>query len=104
MKDLMDEDVFNIKSLPEHMQDGVTRYLEHGIEPGSFMLAVLRNDLVGAFGAADQVNASQMATWASWLYNDCPAGAWGSDAKVADWMAQQGFNGFAAEPDFDDAA
>ncbi len=40
--------------LPEHMQDGMRRYIENGIEGGSFMMAVLCNDLMGAIVVVDR--------------------------------------------------
>jgi len=81
--------------LPEHMQDGARRYVERGIPPGSFLTAVLENDLLGAFKRADDENAACMRDWASWLYNECPAGAQGSPEKVAAWIASGGLNGLS---------
>lgn len=72
--------------LPSHMRDGMRRYLEDGIEPGGFALACLANELVGAFGRADDVNALAMREWAEWLYNECPSQAWGSREKVNAWI------------------
>ena len=40
--------------LPPYMRASAKRYIESGVEPGSFMLAVLANDLTGAFLRADQ--------------------------------------------------
>lgn len=73
-------------NLPAHMQDGMRRYIEHGFEPGGFAMAVLQNDLVGAFQRADRQNRVAMETWASWLWNECPASAWGSVEIVTKWM------------------
>lgn len=81
--------------LPEHMQDGTELYVEDGIEPGDFLLAVLRNDLVGAFGRADPINAASMHDWADWLFNDAPMGCWGSAAKVSAWVDKGGLKGGA---------
>lgn len=73
-------------SLPEHMQDGARDYVERGYGPGSFLRAVLGNDLVGAFGHADEINLAAMTAWASWLSNEVPHGCWGSAAKVDAWL------------------
>jgi len=76
----------NYDTLPEHMREPAQLYIERGIEPGSFLLAVLGNDLVGAFARADQINTAVMDDWACWLYNDVPSAAWGSPEKVAAWL------------------
>ena len=73
-------------TLPEHMREGARLYLEHGIEPGGFLTAVLCNDLVGAYARADHINRERMEHWAAWLYHNCPSPAWGSRAKVEAYM------------------
>jgi hypothetical protein len=73
-------------NLPEHMREGTKDYVERGLEPGGFLYAVLCNDLVAAFGKADEINFVRMSDWASWLWNEAPTGCWGSPAKVAAWI------------------
>ena len=81
----------NYDMLPEHMQGGARRYIEHGIRPGSFLCAVLENNLTGAFGHADSTNRPLIATvYVEWLHWEIPAPAWGSPAKVALWIEQGG--------------
>lgn len=84
---------FELDQLPEHMRDGMYRWIEHGIKPGGFGVAVLENDLVGAFGRADMTNIRCMKDWANWLYNRAPADCWGSKAAVNKWAAHGGLNG-----------
>ena len=79
--------------LPPHMVDGARRYIEHGIMPGGFMMAVLDNDLGGAFARADEVNTAAMKQWAMWLYNDAPGGCWGSPRITEAWMEHEGLKG-----------
>jgi hypothetical protein len=76
----------NYDRLPEHMRDGARLYIEHGIAPGGFMMAVLENNLAEAFGRADYVNTHCMASWVAWLYNDAPSSCWGSPERVAAWI------------------
>jgi len=83
----------NYEQLPEHIQGGMRRYVEEGIEPGSFCMAALSNDLVGAYGVADDLNTIRMHDIARWLYNDCPAGARGSTERVQKWMERGGLKG-----------
>ena len=75
--------------LPEHMQEAARLYIEEGEMPGSFLVAVLTNNLVEAFGKADEVNRSCLREWVLWLYNDIPEAAWGSAEKVLAWCAEQ---------------
>lgn len=72
--------------LPEHMREGARMYVEHGGHPGHFLRAVVENDLVGAFAAADEKNFAHMADWARWLYNEAPRACWGSREAVRAWI------------------
>jgi hypothetical protein len=71
--------MFNYKTFPNpHMVIGLELYFERGIEPGSFMTAVLCNDLKGACARADWMNQRLIFQTVEWLYNEAPAGSWGS--------------------------
>lgn len=72
--------------LPPHMVDGIKLYVEHGIEPGSFMYAVLTNDLRGAIGRADHINQNHIADIVSWLTSEVPSACWGSPERVRNWI------------------
>src|SRR3990167_7814075 len=83
-----------IVSVPaEHMRDAVERYLRHGISGGSFLTAVLTNDLKDAVGRADTTNVGLLREWAAWLYNDCPLEAQGSPETVEAWCKSGGTTG-----------
>jgi hypothetical protein len=71
--------------IPEHCRGGMRRYIEHGIYPGSFLEAVLCNDLVHAFQTADHINVAHMYDYVSFLYNEIPAQAWGSRERIDAW-------------------
>lgn len=81
--------------LPEHMRDGFRRYIDRGIPGGSFMDAVLSNDLMGAFGRADEVNRARMFDTLVFLRNEAPAGCHGSRDRVRDWIKAGGLAGIA---------
>lgn len=83
--------------LPEHMRESAAAYVQEGRPPGSFLRAVLRNDLVAAFSNADDTNRQYMEQWAAWLYWDVPAPAWGSEEKVVAWIELGGLKGLWAE-------
>ena len=74
-----------LRSLPPHMIDGVVRYLVRGIPPGSFLNAVLSNDLMGALREADDANRNALWAYGNFLYNCAPSDAYGSPERVAEW-------------------
>jgi hypothetical protein len=82
--------------LPYHMRDGMQLYIEEGIVPGSFLRAVLSNDLMGALGKADDINQAILPVYGRFLYNDAPCGCYGSPETVAAWCNSGGLNGIAA--------
>lgn len=79
--------------IPEHMREGLRRYLDDGVPPGSFLHAVLANDLVEAFIRADPVNRGRAGDYAAFLWRHAPANAWGSHEAVAAWIKTGGLNG-----------
>lgn len=72
--------------IPEHMQDGLRRYITDGIPPGDFLQAVLMNDLKGAFSQADHINRPRIYNFLMFLYNYAPSPCWGSREKYLAWM------------------
>ena len=84
--------------LPRYMQAGARRYVEKGIRPGHFMIAVLGNKLTDAYAYADDENAAAMNEWSRWLTSDAPRGCWGSVKIVLAWIDSGGLVGLAEEP------
>jgi hypothetical protein len=80
---------FDYSGLPEHMQDGTRLYVEHGLAPGSFLTAVICNDLREAMSRADDINRARLFDIVSWFYNEAPAPCWGSPEKFAAWVEQR---------------
>jgi hypothetical protein len=58
------------------------RYYLKGYDPGSYMLAVLTNDLFGAMGAGDSESLFELNHLCTYIYSYLPASAWGSKEKV----------------------
>lgn len=75
--------------IPEHMREGAELYVEKGLKPGDFLMAVLENKLVEAFAKADITNQLAMFEWAKFLHGEMPFGAWGSEEKVEAWMKEK---------------
>jgi len=83
----------NVNRVPEHMQADARAYVEEGKPPGGFLMAVLCNDLMGAFSRADGTNEAHMKEWTMWLFNDAPSICWGDEETVNEWIESGGLNG-----------
>lgn len=83
--------------IPRHMREALRLWLEQG-QPHpelleSFLLAVLTNDLIGAFAHADDVNTFHMRDWTLFIYNDAPGGSWGTISDLVHWHEIGGLHG-----------
>lgn len=74
-------------SIPDYMADGLQLWIESGIYPGSFLTAVLENDLAEACGRAEENNLRALPAYVAYLYNEAPSQCWGSPAKCEAWAA-----------------
>jgi hypothetical protein len=72
---------------PEEIYNSIDRYVEHRIEPGGFLRAVLENDLSGALGRADVMNRYLIFDIVSYVYNRVPFVCCGSREKVKKWLS-----------------
>lgn len=72
--------------VPEHTQAALERYIVHALEPGSFLTAVLVNDLYTAALKADTMNSSSLTEIVKWLYFEAPPGSFGSSEQVKSWL------------------
>lgn len=72
--------------IPGHMVGAVRRYILDGIPPGSFLTAVICNDLFGAVACADEENLVALASWVRFFYNYAPTGCYGSRENMANWI------------------
>lgn len=82
------------KIIPAHMRDGAERYINDGIEPGGFMMAVLTNDFKGVMGRADDINKLHLQEWYWWVTGAVPNLAQGNKERVQEWIRVGGLNGF----------
>lgn len=78
--------MLNYELLPGHIREGVKRYIEKGIEPGSFLTAIICNDLKESFGRADETNRARMFDIVGFFYNEAPSRCWGSQETMNRWM------------------
>lgn len=73
--------------LPFYMQDGMRGHIEQRRPVGTFLTAVLSNDLYTAVRHADDSNRDLLRVYVDWLYNNAPPACYGSAEKVAAWRA-----------------
>lgn len=72
--------------IPARTLDALHMYECKGIPTGGFLYAVLTNDLFAAVEAADTDNIKALKAICEYVYNQLPAGAWGSPEKVKAWL------------------
>jgi hypothetical protein len=84
--------------IPAHIKAELLSYRQgnHPYPFGSFLTAVLANDLVGAVAKADDNNRRIISEYAAFLYNEMPSRTgsptldmWGSYAAVNHTIADQ---------------
>lgn len=71
--------------IPTRMHGGLLRYLQQGILPGSFLKAIICNDLREACSQADDENLFILPVYVSFFYNETPSTCWGSKEKMEAW-------------------
>lgn len=73
--------------VPEYMLEGLNRWVEHGrhAPPGSFLSAVISNDLRRAVEKADDHNRFALPAYVTWFYNYAPIACWGSPLALKTW-------------------
>lgn len=72
--------------ISEFTQGVLDRYINGRLYPGSFMEAVLCNDLKKAVSSADTENMNKIPEYVRWLYNRAPSACWGSIADYERWL------------------
>lgn len=68
------------------LKDAIEGYVQEGYPTGSFLRAVLENDLTEACARADYINIYRIPEIVKYLYNGVPSECWGSPEKVAIWL------------------
>ena len=79
-----------ISVLPEHMRDAARRWLLDAEHPGSFLMAVLRNDLLAACLYADAINSASLSYYGLFL-SRIPRASWG-EQNVQTWEGLRGMD------------
>lgn len=71
-------------------------WVQRGQVPGNFLTAVLSDELFNALRYADSENLRDLHEICSYIYNECPAGCWGSRTTMVEWNRHNGLSGLAA--------
>lgn len=71
---------------PEQIKQSLALYVERGLRPGSFLEAVLCNNLMEAVGCADHINLAALPHICAYIYNEIPATCHGSPECYRDWL------------------
>jgi len=73
--------------IPNRLMDGMKRYVDGHVKPGSFLTAVIQNNLTEAIGRADPQSLSLLKEIVGWFYNEAPFSCWGTPEKMKEWLA-----------------
>ena len=84
---LRDEQVTALQEcgIPGYMHQSIVNFYENGYQPGSFLTAVIDNDLKEAVGRADDTNIHCIKNYVMWFYNHAPDGTWGFSGATEKW-------------------
>lgn len=81
---------FDKYGVPDHLRDGIKRYLVDRVQPGSCLQAVLENDLQEAVSRADDVTFAALPSVVKYLFNEAPIEAYGEKGCVSKWLQGKG--------------
>lgn len=74
------------RDIPEHTKESLMNYFNNCYDPGSFVKAVLVNDLYAAASRSDHINRPEIANIAMWVINNAPYGSYGDHETVKEWL------------------
>lgn len=69
------------------MVEDIRTYIDHGVDPGNFLSAVICNNLKEAVGRADDADMAALPAFVAFFYNEAPSACWGSLDKMTKYMA-----------------
>ena len=90
----------NWRGIPDYMRPGLVCWFELGIRPGSFLMAVLENDLCRAATRADRKNISKLSNYGRFLLEYAPPESFGSPEICNSWFDRGGLTGIRAAEQF----
>lgn len=82
-KSRLDYSYYNV---PEHTREALENYFFYGYLPGSFVTAVITNDLVRACNSCDHINREAIVDITKWVMHNAPNGSWGNHNNLQNWL------------------
>lgn len=79
--------------IPTYMQDGLIEYVLTARPTGSFLNAILTNNLREACNRADELNKRLIWNYVNFLWNHAPMMCWGNEETVKKWRDIGGYMG-----------
>jgi len=79
----------DLEKFPTLTAHGICNYINFGARVGSFLTALLANDLQKAVLKADDQNIKLLREYVQWLTFNAPTEAWGSYEKVNAWIKKK---------------
>lgn len=73
------------RNVPEHLRGALARWYEEALPPGSFLMAVLSNNLMESFKRSDTNGLKSLDSLVDFLFHHFPMDAWGSRENVDTW-------------------
>ncbi len=80
---------YDYENIPKLLMEGLTRYVEDRVPTGSFLRAVLENDLHQACMTGTAASLIHMPALSRFIYNETPEECWGSKEKVEAWLKNE---------------
>lgn len=74
--------------IPDYTKRAIDRYVVQHIPTGSFLKAVLSNDLIETIARGDSENLLQLPEIVRYLWNNVPQGCWGSKENYEKWIGR----------------
>jgi hypothetical protein len=81
---------FDDHGVPEHLRDGLLRYVLNHVPTGGFLQAVISNDLHEALLRADEKSEAGLLGVVAWCHWNLPGGAYGSPERYKAWLRARG--------------
>jgi hypothetical protein len=75
------------------MMEGIKLYIDYGSKrarPGSFLTAIICNNLRAAVMYADDENMVNIPAYVDYFYNHTPLDCWGSEERFENWQGLKG--------------
>lgn len=72
--------------VPDQIKESLARYVNHRIATGSFLQAVLENDLRGALAKGDSENRAALKDIVKYVNWELPSECHGSIERVRAWL------------------